>query len=518
VSLDLGANRAPEGTTVWILRGEGLERDQVTAGDKRSTVGTLAWASSLGALVFIAGAVGSSLRDQPDRVVGALLLLAISAAASGFALHWRLRKAQSRALRDPLTGLPNRVLLEDRIDQALHRARRTNESFALIALDLDNFKDVNDFRGHRAGDAVLRALARRLEGIVRASDTVARVGGDEFVVLSLATSSDDQAGILVGRLRQALRAPFQVEGSTVEIDGSVGWALFPGDGQTAEELLARADGQMYATKRDTTDDTPFLRRGVDAGVLRDVELALAHNELVVLYQPILDLSGQPRGAEALVRRLLPNKKMLLPADFVPHVERTPLARELTFLVLSDALRSAEAWAKRGTELGVSVNVPYRLLDDSQFLKGLAAVLQGSNVPATKLTLEVVPAGPGAGAELEEGALGQLSTLGVRLSLDDGGRAASFAALRMLPLDELKIDAAFVHGLGRSKTDGALVQGLIDIGHALGLVVVAEGVETREAWNVLADWGCDLAQGFYVASPRPADELVDWLNDSWPAVA
>jgi diguanylate cyclase (GGDEF)-like protein len=487
-------------------------------GDKRSTAGTLAWALSLGALVFVSGAVGASLRDQPDRVVGALLFLAILAAACGFALHWRLRKAESRALRDPLTGLPNRALLEDRIGQALSRAQRTTEAFALIVIDLDNFKDVNDFRGHRAGDAVLRSLARRLEGVVRASDTVARVGGDEFVVLSLATSTDEQASVLAGRVRHVLRNPFQVDGATVEIDGSVGWALYPDDGRTAEELLACADGQMYATKRDASEEGPFPRRGVDPGVLRDVESALAQNELVVLYQPILDLAGQPRGAEALVRRVLPNKRLLLPADFVPHVERTPLARELTFLVVSDALRSAEGWARSGASLGVSVNVPYRLLDDAQFVEGLGTIVRSSSLSPSRLTLEVVPVGPGAGSELEESVLAELAALGVRLSLDDGGRAASFAALRTLPLDELKIDGAFVHGICRSKTDGALVHGLIDIGHALGLVVVAEGVETREAWNLLAEWGCDLAQGYYVASPRPADELVDWLSQSWPAVA
>jgi diguanylate cyclase (GGDEF)-like protein len=491
----------------------------VTIRDRRSTGGTLAWALSLAALVFMSGVAAISLQDQPQRVVGAVIILALCAGACGIALHWRLRRAQSQAVRDPLTGLPNRVLLEDRIEQALHRARRADESFALIVIDLDNFKDVNDFRGHRAGDAVLRTLARRFEGIVRASDTVARVGGDEFVVLSLATSNDEQAAILVGRLRNALRQPFRVDGSVVEIDGSVGWAVFPADGATADELLARADGQMYATKRDTTDDTPFLRRGVDAGILRDVESALEQNELVVLYQPIIDLrSGEPRGAEALVRRLLPNKALLLPADFVPHVERTPLARELTFLVTSDALRSAEAWAKRGSNLGVSVNVPYRLLDDGQFVEGLGALLRGSSVPSERLTLEVVPAGPGAGLELDTVVLAELAGLGVRLSLDDGGRAASFSALRVLPLHELKVDAGFVHGLGRSATDGAVVRGLIDIGHALGLVVVAEGVETRQAWNLLADWGCDLAQGFYVAAPRPADELVDWLTDGWPQVA
>jgi diguanylate cyclase (GGDEF)-like protein len=488
-------------------------------GEIRSTAGTVAWASALGALVFVSGAVGAALRDTPDRVVGALLLLAVLAAASGVALHWRLRKAESRALRDPLTGLPNRALLEDRVGQALTRAQRTDEAFALIVIDLDNFKDVNDFRGHWAGDTVLRSLARRLESVVRASDTVARVGGDEFVVLSLATSTDELAGLLAGRLRQAVRSPFDVDGSTVEIDASVGWALYPGDGGTAEELLACADGQMYATKRDTSEEgLPFPRRGVDPGVLRDVESALAQNELVVLYQPILDLAGQPRGAEALVRRVLPNKRLLLPADFVPHVERTPLARELTFLVVSDALRSAETWARQGASLGVSVNVPYRLLDDEQFVDGLGTLLRSSTLSPAMLTLEVVPVGPGAGAELDDSAVIELAELGIRLSLDDGGRAASFAALRTLPLDELKIDRAFVQGIDRNRTDAALVQGLIDIGHALDVVVVAEGVETREAWNLLAEWGCDLAQGYYAATPRPADELVDWLNQSWPAVA
>jgi diguanylate cyclase len=491
----------------------------VTIRDRRSTSGTLAWALSLAALVFIAGAAAVSLQAKPDRVVGALMLLALCAGACGVALDWRLRRAQSQALRDPLTGLPNRVLLEDRIEQALQRARRMQESFALIVVDLDGFKDVNDVRGHSAGDAVLRALARRFEAIVRGIDTVARVGGDEFVVLSLGTQDDDQAAALVGRLRHALRRPFRVEGATVEIDGSIGWAVFPADGASANELLARADDQMYETKRDATEDSTLLRRGIDVGIVRDVETALQRNELVVVYQPILDLkSGLPHAAEALVRRVLPNHALLPPADFLPHVERTPVVRELTFLVASEALRSVEVWAEAGSELGVSVNVPYRLLDDPQFVEGLSGLLRSSGVPARKLTLEVVPAGPGAGSELDKDVLGQLVDVGVRLSLDDGGRAASFAALRVLPLDELKIDAGFVHGLCRSATDAALVAGMIEIGHSLGLSVVAEGVETREAWGILADWGCDFAQGFYVASPRPADELADWLRAAWPAVA
>jgi predicted signal transduction protein with EAL and GGDEF domain len=257
----------------------------------------------------------------------------------------------------------------------------------------------------------------------------------------------------VGRLRHALRRPFQVEGFSVEIDGSVGWAVFPTDGATADQLLAQADGQMYATKRDMTVESPLPRRGVDAGIVRDVESAIERDELIVLYQPILDLrSGAPRAAEALVRRVLPDRALLLPAEFVPHVERTPLARELTFLVVSDALRSAEVWAGGGIDLGISVNVPYRLLDDAQFVEGLGELLKRSSVPPGKLTVEVVPAGSGAGSELDEAVLTELLALGIRLALDDGGSAASFAALRVLPLAELKIDAKFVHGLGGSAAD------------------------------------------------------------------
>jgi diguanylate cyclase (GGDEF)-like protein len=477
------------------------------------------WALCLATLVLVASFATALLRETPDYVVAALVICAFVAAAVGVFLNLRVGIATSEALRDPLTGLPNRVLLDDRIEQALRRSSRSGEPFTLIAIDLDGFKDVNDVRGHRAGDVVLKTLARRFEAVLRAADTVARVGGDEFVVLSMGTGDDDRAQALVGRLQHALRRPFKVDGAMVEIDGSIGWAVFPDDGHTPDELLARADGQMYATKRDTSDENVMLRRGVDASVVRDVETALERNELLVVYQPIIDLAtGTPHSAEALIRRVLPDGALVPPAEFVPHVERTPLVRELTFLVIADALDSAKIWANAGHQLGVSINIPYRLLDDSQFGDGLAAMLGSYDMTTQRVTLEVVPAGPGAGGHIDEDVLGRFSTLGVRLSLDDAGRAASFAALRVLPLDELKIDVGFVHGLGKNTADAALVRGIIDIGHALGLKVVAEGVETRNAWSVLADWGCDYAQGFYVASPRTAEELVDWLGARWPAVA
>jgi diguanylate cyclase (GGDEF)-like protein len=477
------------------------------------------WALCLAALVLTASLTTAVFRSDPDYIAAVLVVCAFFAAASGVFLNWRLDRAHSEALSDPLTGLPNRVLLEDRIEQAFRRSRRSGEPFTLIAVDLDGFKDVNDVRGHRAGDLVLKALARRFEAIIREVDTVARIGGDEFVVLSIGTGSDDRAGALVARLRHALRRPFRIDGAPVEIDGSIGWAVYPDDGVTAAELLARADGQMYATKRDTSDESVVLRRGVDAGIVRDVETALDRNELVVVYQPILSLSdGAPRSAEALVRRMVPDGRLIPPAEFMPHVERTPVVRELTFIVVANALDSARRWSKAGHDLGVAINIPYRLLDDPQFADGLTEMLRTVDPNLPQVTLEIIPSGPGAGTEVDEEILARFDALGVRLSLDDAGRAASFAALRVLPLDELKIDVGFVHGLGKSATDAALVRGMIDIGHALGLDVVAEGVETRAAWLALAEWGCDHAQGFYVATPRSADELVDWLNASWPAVA
>jgi len=477
------------------------------------------WGLSLAVLVLASSVLTEAFRGAPGFLGLTVVIVAFTAAAAGVFLNWRVSRERSAALRDPLTGLPNRVLLDDRMEQALRRSHRTGEPFTVIVVDLDGFKAVNDVRGHHAGDTVLRTLARRFEAIVRELDTVARVGGDEFVILSLATGGDQDASALVGRLRHALRRPFSVDGAVVEIDGSLGWATYPKDGATAVELLAGADSQMYATKRDASDDTAPPRLTIDAGVVRDIEVALERDELVVLYQPILELpAGAPRSAEALVRRFAADGSLVLPADFLPHVERTPVAREVALRVVGEALQAVELWSSAGHELGVSVNVPYRLLEDAQFADGLAAAVRDTDLTTTTLTLEVIPAGPGAGAELDRAVLERLRALGVRLSLDDVGRAASFAALRLLPLDEMKIDASFLRGLGRSATDRALVQGMIGIGHALGLAVVAEGVETREAWQAVAAWGCDLAQGFYVATPRSADELLRWLGGRWPAVA
>ena len=472
-------------------------------------------------LVIGIGVVAGFELVRQERLSAALavgLTLALWAGLATMLLARQIQVAHDLALRDALTGLPNRALLHDRIDQALARSRRTQEPFALLVVDLDGFKGVNDVRGHEAGNQVLQTIGRRLESVVRATDTVARVGGDEFVVLSLGTAEDEEAAALVGRMRQALRRPYSVEGGLVEIDASIGWAIFPQDGLEPVDLLARADGQMYATKRDTSqEDALSTARSVDRGVIRDLESALERGQVVVHYQPIVDLrSGEVRGAEALVRRAHPDR-LVSPSEFMPHVEQTPLVRALTLAVAADALQRLEEWDSAGHELGVSVNVPYRMIDDPELVQGLAALLEETEIESHRLTLDIVPSGPGAGSELDRFVVDRLRSLGLRLSLDDLGRAASVAAIRTLPLDQVKIDAMFLHDAGRGGRSDAIVRSLVELSHRLGLETVAEGVESRLAWEAAAMLGCDFAQGFYLGHPMPPDKLSEWLAGTWPVV-
>jgi len=472
-------------------------------------------------LVIAVAVLGGIELGRDGRMGGALIVgggLACFAGGLTSLLVSRLTSAQRLALRDPLTGLPNRVLLDDRIAQALARSERTGEPFALFVIDLDGFKGVNDIRGHAAGNEVLKDIARRLDSVVRSMDTVARVGGDEFVIVSIGTGSDDEASALVGRVRNVLRRPYRIEGGLVELDASIGWAIFPQDGATPADLLARADGQMYATKRDTSEESAVPRLPLDGGVVLDLESALDRDELAIHYQPIVDIrSGTVRGVEALVRRIRADR-LVAPSEFVPYVERTPLVRRLTLAVADDALRRLAEWDAMGHRLEAAVNVPYRMLDDPDLASGIATLLDRSEISPDRLTIEVVPSGPGAGSELDLGVVAALRDLGVRLSLDDLGRATSVAAIRMLPLDQVKIDSMFLHEAGRGGRADAIVRAFVGLAHALSLETVAEGVESRQAWDAVQDLGCDLAQGFYLGHPMPAARFTEWLTGSWPAVA
>ncbi len=482
---------------------------------------SLVWPLTSALLVATAVAAGLALGrvgvgSAPASATAAAFT--VSAALLSYRLSRRAHEAETLALRDPLTGLPNRMLLDDRIDRALEQAQREGTAFAALVVDLDGFKTVNDVRGHEAGDTVLRGIARRLSTVVRASDTVARVGGDEFVVLSPRTRTEAEAAILADRIGVALRRPYAVDGVPVEIDASIGWALYPRDGDTAESLLGHADGDMYASKAET-ESGPSRRGRVDAGVVREFESVLRSRELVVHFQPVIALpGGEVVAVEALVRRSHPRHGLVGPGSFVPHVERTPMIRALTLHVLDEGLREIREWAARDHELELWVNVPHRMLGDEELADGIARRLAAAGVPPGTLTLEASVTGGRIESEPRRTVVAAMVAGGVRLALDDVGRSAPLTALVGTPWHALKIDRALVREAGRDDRHTAVVGVLAALGRELGLSVVAEGVEHRDALDAAVAQGCDRAQGFFVQRPLPAHELTAWLEGGWPAAA
>jgi diguanylate cyclase len=426
-----------------------------------------------------------------------------------------------QALHDPLTGLPNRELFGDRVEQAIRASDRGLQPASLLLLDLDRFKDVNDTLGHHHGDLLLREVAARLTGTLRAVDTVARLGGDEFAVL-LPDATADGAAAVAQKVRAALHQPLTLDGLGLDLDASIGIAVYPDHGGDAAELLQHADVAMYAAKQthagfvvyDPAVDQHSPRRLALLGGLRR---AVERDELVLHYQPKADLhTGQVLGAEALVRWQHPAHGLLGPGEFIPLAERTGLIHPLTRWVLDAALRQAAAWRQADHHLSISVNVSTRSLLDREFPDQVADRLTAWQVPATSLVLEVTESAVMADPVLALEILGRLHALGVGLALDDFGTGySSMAYLKALPVDELKVDRSFVGQMATSTSDAVIVRSTIDLGHNLGLHVVAEGVENQATWEELAALGCDTAQGYHLGRPMPADELEQWLQVTTP---
>ena len=474
----------------------------------------------LGAALVTAVAVGAGvvLGQEGDGRTALLLGLVLAAAAAlgAFRLAWHLRRAEDAALSDPLTGLPNRILLADRVEQALRRSQRTGEPFALVVCDLDGFKGVNDQHGHAAGDALLRELAGRFRACVRATDTVARLGGDEFVVLSLGARDEHEVAALVARLRQALREPVDAAGVRVRVDASIGWALHPADGGTTEELLLRADEQMLATKRHA--GAGGRRRSSSSAVLRALESALHQGRLVVHYQPVIELGGgQAVRAHAVVRGCATARGVLTPVALPGSVEETPLAPVLALATAADVLERAREWREHGHRLGVGLRVPLRALQDGRLVEGLARLLDRTGTPEDDLTVELALGGAGEDGP-DPAVLAAIARLGVRVGLADALRSSGVAALGEIPLDELEIDASLVRGLPRSPADATVVRALVEAGRELGFAISAEGVESAEALAELRRIGCDYARGPHLSPALPPDELLAWVSARLAAAA
>jgi diguanylate cyclase (GGDEF)-like protein len=435
------------------------------------------------------------------------------------ALQSSAERDRHRATHDSLTGLPNWVLLRDRLDQSLAAATRSAGEVALLLIDLDRFKEINDTLGHTCGDKLLRQVGPRLESVLREGDTVARLGGDEFAVLLPSVDGETEARAIAERLSQALHSAFDVDGVVLDVEASIGIVLSPWHGTDTEELLRNADIAMYAAKEMKAGAVVFtpdehVTAPSRLTVLGDLRRALdGDDELFLNYQPKYTLDGERiEGAEALLRWQHPLLGLIPPGDFIPVAEGTGIILRLTERVLGMALGQMRGWMEAGHAIPVAVNLSTRCLLDADLPDMVARLLAEHRVPAELLRLEVTESAVMGDAARCMDVLQRLHDLGVRLSIDDFGTGySSMAYLRRLPVDELKIDRSFVLGMTTTQQDAVLVRTAIDLGHNLGLTVVAEGVEGLEHADALRSLGCDIAQGYHFARPMAAAQLGELLD-------
>jgi diguanylate cyclase (GGDEF)-like protein/PAS domain S-box-containing protein len=423
------------------------------------------------------------------------------------------------AHHDALTGLPNRTLFQDRVGQAIAQAHRTGKQVAVLFVDLDHFKDINDSLGHEAGDRLLRLAGERLGHCLREEDSVARHGGDEFVVCLPGLGSGGDAMAVAGKVLDALRAPFDVDGSQLHVGGSIGISLYPADGETADALMRAADAAMYNAKERGRDNYQFFMPALNEAAQRRLAVAsrlrqaLPRHEFVLHYQPRLDLeSGRILSAEALVRWQPAGSGLVLPGEFIKVAEETGLIVPLGEWVLREACAQVALWHRAGhPELRVAVNVSPRQLRRPGFHELAARVLRDEGLAAETLQLEItdgllVLQNAETCADLEE-----LARMGIRLAVDDfGTRYSSFAYLQRFPVRVLKIGRSFVSGIEGDANATAIVTAIIAMAESLGLDVVAEGVESAAQADFLRTHGCRVAQGFYFGPPVPADVFAERL--------
>jgi diguanylate cyclase (GGDEF)-like protein/PAS domain S-box-containing protein len=424
-----------------------------------------------------------------------------------------------QALHDPLTGLPNRTLFGDRMNQAIASGERADEPRGVLVLDLNSFKQVNDTLGHDRGDTLLREVGKRIVAALRKTDTVARLGGDEFGILLHGATDLAAAATSAWKIQQSCEAGFVIDGQAVRASLSIGIALFPEHGATTPELLRHADLAMYDAKRsgrghavfDAAQETEMAH---SLTLLADLRECVARDELVVHYQPQIDLATRrTTGVEALVRWQHPTQGLLPPAGFLPQMEGSALIAPLTRWVLNEALGQQQTWHADGVDLTMAVNISARTLKPADGLPGTLAELTAVwGTCSDRLTLELTE------SALIEGAapnvLAHLHNIGAKVSIDDFGIGySSLAYLQHLAVDQIKIDRSFVMDLASAPGNAVIVRSTIDLAHNLGLTVIAEGVEDDLTLDALAEYGCDSAQGYFFTPALAADELTTWLAES-----
>ncbi|MBM7059104.1 EAL domain-containing protein [Pseudomonas sp. UL073] len=428
------------------------------------------------------------------------------------------------ALYDNLTKLPNRMLLSDRLEQAIQKASRDHSSFAALFLDLDGFKAVNDAYGHHRGDQLLVEVAQRIRETMRGQDTVARLGGDEFVLLVEIGDPTDAAKI-AEKLIETVRQPYSIERHECFVSASIGIAVYPGNGNSQHELLVNADAAMYHAKDQGRDGYCFFESSMNANaheqlqLLQDLRHALERNELVLYYQPkVLAPNGQTTGAEALLRWQHPQRGLLAPDQFLPLAEKTGLIVPIGQWVINEACAQMRRWRVLGREdWSVAVNLSASQFAHSGLVETVRSALQRHALEPRNLTLEVTESTAMRDADTSLAILDRLAEMGVSISIDDFGTGySSLLYLKRLPATELKIDRGFIRELEAGSDDAAIVAAIIALGRTLNLKVIAEGVETTPQRSFLTELGCDSLQGYLLGRPMPAQQLTDSFVTPQPA--
>ncbi len=425
---------------------------------------------------------------------------------------------EHQAHHDALTGLANRTLFHSRIGHIVNPRRRADNRAAVVVVDLDGFKEINDALGHAAGDDLLIELSRRLEAGLRTSDTVARLGGDEFGVLLPEVRNRDDVLHAVERLKTAIETPFALQGLSLSLEASIGIALYPEDGDDVETLLRRADAAMYHAKDEGSSwafyDASHIRHGTPRVTLMgELRRALERHELVLYYQPKAILAdGGVHAVEALLRWQHPERGLVGPDEFIPMAQQTGLIKPLTLYVIDEALRQCHAWLGDGLSLAIAVNLSARNLLDGDFPYQVRGMLDRWEIDPGLLEFEITESAMLTDPGRTKLILEQFSEMGIRLSIDDFGTGySSLAYLKRLPVSEIKVDRSFVMNMDEDEDDATIVRSTIDLGRNLGLDVVAEGVESERVWDRLRALGCTAAQGYYLSRPVPGDELRSWVQ-------
>lgn len=426
----------------------------------------------------------------------------------------KMRRHSAAPLLDPVTGLPGTALLTDRLQQSILASERDASHIPLVIMGVDRFSSVNNALGRDQGDALLAELARRLETVLRESDTIARLTGDEFAILLPSALDGRAATAVVDKIRRGLEKPFVIGGVPVEISASFGIALTPQHGRDAKSLIRSASAALDAAKEGGTRVEFFTpdRHELNAdriALAAELRRGIEQGQLVLFYQPKTSMRGGGiEGVEALVRWVHPERGLIMPNDFIPLAEQTDLMKPLTLYVLDESIRQVSEWRARGLDMKVSVNISARNLSDIGFPADVRHALRAHKAHPAWLELEVTESTVINDRSRAILVLQELSDMGIRIAIDDYGSGyTSLAYLTRLPIHALKIDKSFIQNMIEQQQDGLIVQSTIELGRGLGLEVIAEGVETEIVWNRLVDLGCDYAQGYYVSRPMPPEELV-----------